>query len=441
MKSLRRTTAATLGLCLLALSPTQAATAQRSAAPPDGGDFVNDWNAIAVRTMFVDNLTPIPSGQVYFGFVSSAVYDAVRAARRTHAGVDGRVGGQASGQAGVASVRAAVATAAHDVLAEYFPSSAVALAADLDESLDQLPDGRREDRGIAIGAAAAASLIADRLGDGRDARITLDVTPAPGVWRPTSPGTSMLVPWLGFVEPMLLDSATQIRLGGPDSLTSRKYTADFAEEKAVGSLDSTVRTAAQTETALFWNVNSVQQFQNAMRDLSVREDMGARKAARMFAAVNMTTSDSIITCWRAKYDHAFWRPVTAITEAATDGNPMTTADPDWAPLVATPPYPDYPSGHACVTGAVATGLAQLAGSDHIDLDVDSVVNGVPMTRHFTSARMMIREAFNARIWLGIHFRTAMTDASHIGRRASILGFRELGLARDVRSGAAVPARR
>jgi hypothetical protein len=128
-------------------------------------------------------------------------------------------------------------------------------------------------------------------------------------------------------------------------------------------------------TALFFNVNAVVQFQAAMRDLAGRDDLSARKTARMFAAINMTTADALITCWRAKYDHAFWRPSTAIHEAADDGNPRTTADPAWTPLTADPPYPDYTSGHACLTGSVATGLARLAGSDRIDIYVSSVVRG------------------------------------------------------------------
>jgi hypothetical protein len=414
MKPLRSAFPITLGLLLLAVAPTPAATAPPSASPGTA-DVVNQWNAIAVRTVFTERATPIPAGQVYLGFVSAAVYDAVLANR-------------AQAKRGVRpSMKAAVATAAHDVLAEYFPDSASNLRADFDTTLADVPNGRAEDRGIRIGATSATQVIVDRLADGRDAAITLDVAPAPGVWRPTAPNTSMLVPWLGFVRPLLLDSPTQIKLDGPDALNSRQYTRDFAEVKAVGELDSSVRTARQTRTALFWNFNVALMFNAAMRDLADREDMGAREAATMFAAVNMTTADSAITCWRAKFDHPFWRPVTAIREAAADGNPATTADPTWTPLAETPPYPDYTSGHQCLTASVATGLAQLAGSDRIGLNVTSLAAGVPVTRHYTSARQMAREAFLSRIWLGIHFRTAMQDAGSIGRQSAQLGFAQLGL--------------
>jgi hypothetical protein len=403
------------GPLLLAVAPTSTATPSSGGAPA-AGDVVNKWNAIAVRTVFTERLTPIPSGQVYLGFVSAAVYDAVLAARA-----------QANEGAVRTSMKAAVSSAAHAVLAEYFPDSASNLQADLDTTLADVPDGRAEDRGGRIGAASAAEVIADRVGDGRDAAITLDVAPAPGVWRPTSSNTSMLVPWLGFVRPLLLDSPTEIKLDGPDALDSRKYTRDFAEVKAVGALDSTVRTTRQTRTAVFWNFNVALMFNAAMRDLAKRERMGAREAATMFAAVNMTTADSAITCWRAKFDHPFWRPITAIREAVTDGNPATTAERTWTPLAETPPYPDYTSGHQCLTASVATGLAQLAGSDRIDLNVTSLATGVPVTRHYTSARQMARQAFLSRIWLGIHFRTAMQDGRFIGRQSSRLGFTELGL--------------
>ena len=416
MKSLRRIVAIALGLLLLAMSPATTATAHKKGSVD--GAVVEDWNAIAVRTIFVENPTPIPLGQLYFGFASSAVYDAVRKA--------GRVNGRHRRDR--ASVAAAVAAAAYGVLVEYLPLSAAALADDLEDTLADVPDGRREDRGVAIGEAAAEEIIEERVGDGRNAAITLDVTPGPGVWRPTPPANlPMALPWFGFVEPLLLDSPTQIELDGPPDLDSRQYAREFIEEKAVGEFDSTVRTAAQTATAHFWNANATLQFQDAMRDLSDREDMSAREAAKMYAAINLTTADALIACWRAKYDFAFWRPITAIHEAESDDNPRTTADPDWTPLIPTPPYPDYPSGHACLTGSVATGLADLAGSDDIDLYVKSVHNGVETTRHFTSAKKMIREAFNARIWLGIHFRTAMEDGSRIGKKSSRIGFEELDI--------------
>jgi hypothetical protein len=224
--------------------------------------------------------------------------------------------------------------------------------------------------------------------------------------------------WLGFVRPLVLSSPTQIPLHGPDALTSRRYARDFQEVKDFGSLTGSARTPEQTATALFWNVHVVRQYQEGFRGLAMRNHLDIVRSARMFAVLNAATADAGIACWRAKFDFAFWRPITAIHLADTDGNPTTTPDTTWAPLVGTPAYPDYPSGHACLTGATATGLSAFFGAHHIDLDVSSLV--VPPAppvppRHFDTARALNEETMNARIWLGLHFRRAMTDGNQLGQ--------------------------
>ncbi|MDQ3455251.1 MAG: vanadium-dependent haloperoxidase, partial [Actinomycetota bacterium] len=133
---------------------------------------------------------------------------------------------------------------------------------------------------------------------------------------------------------------------------------------------------------------------------------------RAFALLGSTTGDAQIACWRAKYDYAYWRPLTAITLANTDGNPATVADPDWLPLVDNPPYPEYVSGHACFTGAVSGTLSHLFGADSIDLNISSAVTGTD--RHYRTAAKLDRETINARIWLGLHFRQAMSDGNQLG---------------------------
>jgi hypothetical protein len=318
---------------------------------------------------------------------------------------------------GHASPEAAAATAAYRVLGVYFPASAEQLTVDYQASLARIPDGVAKTRGIRVGEDAAKTIVRLREGDGRDAAITLDVAPGPGVWRPTPPAFApMLAPWLGFVRPLLLGSPTQIPLAGPDPLTSTAYTRDFNEVKAVGAAASTTRTPAQTETARFWNDNAPVQFQAGFRDLAIRHRLDIDHSARLFAILNMATADAAIACWRAKYDVPFWRPSTAIQLADTDGNPATSADPTWAPLVINPPYPDYPSGHACLTGATANGLGYLFGARHIDLVVSSAVTGT--TRHYRTARTLDRDTMNARVWLGIHFRRAVVDGNRLGHRVS-----------------------
>ena len=261
-----------------------------------------------------------------------------------------------------------------------------------------------------------AAFVADRQDDGRNADIRLEPTPGPGVWEPTPPARApMVAPWLGFVRPLLLESSDQIPLPGPYALTSPEYAADLEEVKALGSVDSTARTAEQTETARFWSDNPIRQYQDGLRGLVTRRGLDLVDGARTFALLNTTVADAMVACWRAKVDYAYWRPSTAIHRADEDGNPDTVADPDWMPLIANPAYPDYPSGHACLTGALTNGLTHLFGPA-IDFEVASIVTGT--SRLFTSADQLDEDAFNGRIWLGIHFRKAMTDGNLLGHEVS-----------------------
>jgi hypothetical protein len=313
-----------------------------------------------------------------------------------------------------ASSDVAAATAAHDVLAAFFPASAAALQADYDTWLAGVPDDRARRRGIEVGRDSAAALIASRVDDGRDAAITLprSADPPAGTWVPTG-SSEFLAPWLGFTRPLLIDSPTEFTTDGPPALESAEYAADFAEVEAMGSEEGSSRTPDQTMLARFWSDNPGRQYQDAMRDRAVRHEMDIVESARMFAAANAAGADALITCWRVKYEQAFWRPVTAIHQADRDGNPATTADPAWTPLLATPPYPDSPSGHGCVSSAVAEVLEGLFGEGRVDLDVYSAVTKT--TRHYDSADAWLDDVGNARIWLGIHFRDAMDDSLELGR--------------------------
>ena len=387
------------------------------AEPPVAADpaVITEWNAIAARTIFTENSTPIPASGLYFGFVSIAMYDAVVTIEghyepyatlpRAHAN---------------ASPEVAAATAAYRVLSHYFPASAGNLAADYAASLAGIPDGVGMIHGKRVGEAAAAEVIRSRQNDGRGAAVTLDVDLAPGVWRPTPDALApMAVPWLGFVKPLLLGSPTQIAPPGPDALETAAYAQDFTEVKAYGAKDGSLRNADQTETAMFWNANSVLQYQVALRDQVTRRGLDIVESSRGFVLLNTATADALIACWRAKYDFAYWRPITAIRLADTDGNDMTEPDADWTPLVQNPPYPEYPSGHACITGAMSNTLGYLFGADTIDLNVSSSVTGT--SRHYDTADSLDEETMNARIWLGIHFRKGMTDGNQLGHDVSNWG--------------------
>jgi hypothetical protein len=238
--------------------------------------------------------------------------------------------------------------------------------------------------------------------------------PAPGVWRPTPPAFApMAVPWLGGVTPLLVRSATQFAPPPPPALTSERYTRDFAEVKAVGSATSTVRTAEQTATALFFSGNAGVQMNAALRDQATKRGLDIVDSARMFAAETMTANDAIITTWRAKLFYGIWRPSTAIQLADTDGNPATTADPAWIPLLVNPPYPDYVSGYNALAASITRALEDLFGPRHLDITLTSTA--VPgAVRHYDTGRAVRADVVNARVWLGIHFRFADVGGRNLG---------------------------
>jgi hypothetical protein len=390
---------AIVAAALLVLAGTPTAAAGDEAASPRGDPgVVLGWNALAWRTIGVEGEKPPPVAQLYLGMVSTAVYDAVVTAEEAHA---------------PAASDVAAATAAHDVLVHYFPASRAALDAEHAAWLGTVPESAERQHGLQVGQDAAAALIASRVDDGRDAPITLDrpAEPPAGMWVPTGSG-EMQAPWLGFTEPLVVDSPEEFATDGPDPLDSEEYAADFAEVAAMGSATSADRTAEQTDLALFWSDNPVRQYQDALRERAARHQMDIVDTARLFAAVNTAGADTQITCWRVKYDTAFWRPVTAIGQADRDGNDATTADPAWTSLRPAPPYPDNPSGHGCVSSAVAETLEQLFGRGQLDMEIHSAVTDT--TRVYDDAEAWLDDVTNARIWLGYHFRDAMDDARAIG---------------------------
>jgi hypothetical protein len=401
--------AAAILLATLASGAATAATPTTMAA--DDPTVISDWNEIAVTTLLGDTTKQLVEDFLYMGFVQAAVYDAV-------VGVEGRYAPyrfHAHAPHGTSAQAAAVA-AAHKVLVTDVPSAQASLDAAYAASLAKLPDGKAKTRGIAFGTRAADHLIRLRANDGRNAPILFTQPPAPGVWRPTPPGLlPMSAPWMGFVRPLLVRSATQFAPPPPPALTSARYTRDFNEVKALGSLTSTERTEAQTSTAQFFSGNALVQYNTALRDQVTVRDLGIVDAARMFAAIDMSLADAEISVWYAKYVDGFWRPITAINLAGTDGNPATVADPTWVPLLTTPPYPEYPSGYNVVNSTVTHGLENLFRTRHLQLTLGSTsVPGVQ--RHYDSGRVLRRDVVDARVWLGIHFRFADTAAREIGRQ-------------------------
>jgi hypothetical protein len=399
--------AALVGVLVVAALPARAATA--GAPPAESGAVVSDWNSIAMTTLLGDTTKAAQETFLYLGFVHAAIYDAV-------VGVRGRYQPYAfHGHAPRgASATAAAAAAAHKILATYSPYARTTLDADLAATLAGVPDGRGKTKGVAFGEHVAQHLITVRAHDGRNAPVEYTKVPAPGVWRPTPPTfTPMAVPWMGGVTPLLIRSTSQFAPPPPPTLTSGRYTRDFAEVKAMGSATSTQRTADQTATALFFSGNAAVQFNTALRDQIAVRRLDIVDAARMLAAVNMAVADALIVAWQVKLSDGIWRPSTAIQLADTDGNPATAADPSWTPLLVNPPYPDYVSGYNSVTAAGSRALERVVGRQSLDLTLTSTaVSGA--VRHYDTGSALRTDVVNARIWLGIHFRTADVAARTLG---------------------------
>jgi hypothetical protein len=399
------------GLVAAALLSTSVGSIEASASPPRGAadpKVVSDWNEVAFNTIIVDAGKMNAEAFLWFAFEQAAVYNAVVGITRRYELYNWEVRGPRG-----ASPQAAAAVAAHDVLLEYFPASQVRLDTALATSLAEIPDGNAKTQGIRYGERAADRLIELRADDGRFAPITFDVPPAPGVWRPTPPAFAPFFdPWLAKLQPLLLDSPSQFRPGPPPALTSATYTEDFNEVKEVGSLTSTVRTPDQTATAVFIAGSVFQFVSSSLRDLAARHELDISDSARLFAAVDMSAADGLITSWDSKLEFGYWRPVTAIRLADTDGNPDTDPDPTWLPLLATPPYPDYISGLTALMGAGTRALSGVLGLGGDRIDVNITVGGV--TRHYETASQLNQDAIDARVWSGIHFRTADVVGSETG---------------------------
>ncbi len=290
-----------------------------------------------------------------------------------------------------------------------------------------------KDGGIAAGETAAAAMLTARANDGRNPTTPFPFVfgTTPGVWRVSLPLTTPdPTAWVGNVKPFLVPDVEMLRTRGPNALTSAAYAKDLNEVKSLGSLSSTVRTQDQTNAAIFWQSQPLGLYGGVMRSLSARLGLSTADNARLFARVSLAGADAAIGCWNDKYYWNFWRPIDAIQLAATDGNRRTDADPNWKPLfdpstpttpaLATPNFPDHPSGHSCVSSAILNTMRDFFGTDKIGFDIVSTrFAGTPaQTRHFDRFSDALKEVIEARVWGGIHFRTADMQGAGLGKKVA-----------------------
>ncbi|MBV9919650.1 MAG: vanadium-dependent haloperoxidase [Pseudonocardia sp.] len=324
---------------------------------------------------------------------------------------------------------AAFAQALHDTLAVQVPGQQSQLDADLAQTLSAIPDGPAKSAGIAAGAQQAREVLTERQGDGLDtASVDTPFTapPAgPGVWQPTPPTFGPATrAGEGDARPFLLASADQFDPGPPPSLSSRTYRTGLAEVRTYGSVTSVVRTADQTDIALFWEPAINIQFVQVLR--AVLADTRAPLAwqAQFVAAFNVVTTDAQIAIYHAKFKYLFWRPVTAIRTGSID------PDPSWTPLFTTPRYPDWPSGHGGVAGAAQEVLTAFLGPNAPSpIEVTSPTDP-GSTQTYDRWSQITRQVIDARVWEGIHFRFSDVAGARLGddvARYDLHHLRSLGL--------------
>ena len=378
-------------------------------------DEITDWNQTMLRAALVGG--------------TAAVFDAVNGIARRYTPIHVAPAGPAGASREAAAVQAAYAT-----LVQLYPAQKSTFDARLAVSLAVI--GAQENSaaiasGRAWGQTVADAILAWRSTDG--------FTPAPppflggtavGQWRPTPPAfASGAVPQFAYMTPWVIAAPSQFRPAGPPALTSARYAKDFNETKTMGHMLSSTRTPDQTVYAWFWasatpsflfntvavsllGDSSLESEKDDDRDSHAKHHDSTLQNARLLAQLNVAIADAAIACYEAKYTYVFWRPVTAIPLAATDDNPATSEDPTWMPLLATPAHPEYPSGHSCLSAAAVGVLADRFGEKtHFTLESDLMPGVVRSFKSFSSA---LEEVKNARIFAGIHFRSATDDGEKLG---------------------------
>ena len=374
-------------------------------------DEVTDWNQVMLLATLTAPATPAPLTNRVTAIVQAAVFDAVNGIDRQYTPIYV----PAAAPQG-ASCRAAAVQAAYVTLVDLYPAQKATFDQQRTASLGAITDSSDAvQQGLAWGQYVADQIWTWRSQDGFS-----DVPPPylggtqPGQWRPTPPAMAPgLAPQLATTIPWVIRSPSQFRPDGPVAMTSDQYTADFDEVSRMGSSMNSGRTADQTLFANFWQVgNPPDYWDPVVISLGAQHHFTMSQTARLLALVNVAMADAMVGCWDAKYAYSSWRPITAIQLGDTDGNDATAADPAWTPLIVTPPFPEYPSAHSCASAAAGRILSLTFGEETSFNVISDAMPGV--TRGFHSFSAALDEVQNARVFGGIHFRTACVDGTALG---------------------------
>ena len=425
----------TAGLALLALVGAIGLVPAASVAAAEPTNMVLVWNenAVAVIGQPATNTPPglgqgPPLAAVHVAMVHGAIYDAVNA-------IDGGHEAYLPGLSApsTASQAAAVVQAAYEVLKGITPATNTAVRDRIEAmrtaSMSLIDTGQAKTDGIEIGADAAAAMLAARANDGRFDVEPFDTSNDVGKWRPVPPLNANVQGQFATVTPLTLKSPGQFRTPGLPPITSARYAAEFNEVKALGAQTGSSRTEAQTLMAGFYTANPLFFYSAGLRTIATAEGLSTSEQARLFVTTSMAGADALISCWYNKKVWDTWRPLTAIREAANDGNPRTTPDANWTSLFAAPGYPDEPSGYNCYTGGFWQSARFFFGTDKYDFSLTSpgvpenVAAGNPIgvpgsTRSYERFTDVVGETIEGRILNGFHFRTADVHGAWIGKKAA-----------------------
>jgi len=377
-------------------------------------DVVLRWNEATLKAIRVEK-TPPPVAARNLAIVHAAICDAVNAVYRTHRPYLVDIQAEPG-----TSAEAAATSAAYQCLTYLYPSGKRLFDDTYIVCQREIADADARERGMRLGEYVAAKILAVRARDNSDSPGKHSWRRLPGVWQPTLPDyREALLPGWGQVTPFAIRPGTQPRPPGPPSLDSAAYARAYQEVKILGGKDSPIRTPDQTQIAHFW-IDDVGtstppgHWNRIAQDVALAKGGSLAENARLFALLNFSLADAGLLCWVIKFHHEFWRPVTGIRLAAEDGNPDTDPDPDWEPLVRTPPFPAYTSGHSTFSGAASRVLEKFYGSDTFSFETTS--EGLPgVRRSFARFSQAAEEAGRSRIYGGIHWEFDNADGLAMGR--------------------------
>jgi hypothetical protein len=364
-------------------------------------DVITDWNLAATNATATIGS---PAQARVLATAHAAAFDAVNAIQPRFTPYLKEFSAPAG-----ASADAAAAAAMYTVLSVMVPAQKSAVEAAYQSIVSKIAEGEARERGISLGTEIGKAYLEERSKDGMNVTAEYKPPVGPGQWRPTPPSNApMAVPQLADVVPFTTKDFGFLKVQGPPALDSAAYVRDVDEIRRVGSRNSMTRTADQTAAAIFWYISTPVPWEAAARAAAQKLNLPLVENARIFALMNMAGTDAYIACWQIKKKTNFWRPITAIREAAN--NP----DPSWEPLLGTPPHPDYPSGHNVYSGAMAEVLRRLISSDQLSFGTALVLPTGPLPRSWNSLSEAERDVMGARIWAGIHFRTADEHGIELG---------------------------